>query len=187
MNFLKSRMVKFCIAEVILAIIIVSIYFYYKDYKKNQVNFEPFAITANGLTLNSIPSDKIMEGTAEGDLMIASPEGSKIFAKGGLNYVISNAGPDEFYYSLCSTKIIDNKINVIEGFDPKKDKLKIFCSHHSIQLEDLNIIHGKFKKMDITYVTIKGEHTDTALALLGNINIKATDIILNDRWNVSKN
>lgn len=186
MDFLKSKMVRFCIAEVILAIIIVMIYFYYKDYQKDQVHFQPLAITANGLTLNSIPSSKVMEGTAEGDLMIATPEGSKIFAKGGLNYVISNTGPDEFYYSLCSTKIIDNKVNVIENFNSKKDKLKIFCAHHPIKLEDLNIIHSRFKKMDVTYITIKGEHVDTAIVLLGNIDIKTTDIILNERWNASK-
>ena len=124
-----------------------------------------------------------MEGTAEGDLMIADPEGSKIFAKGGLNYVVANTGPDDLYYSLCSTKIIDNKVNVIEGFNPKNDTLRIFCGHHALKLEDLRINHSKYHNMDITYILIKGEHTDTAIALLGDIKITPSDIILNERWN----
>ncbi len=181
-NFLKSRMVKFCIVEVILAIFIISTYLYYKD---NQLGYEPFAITANGLTLNSIPAAPIMTGTDEGDLMIADPKGSKIFAKGGMNYVVANTGSDEFYYSLCSTKIIEGKVNVIEGFDPKTDKLKIFCAHHEIKPEAIRIIHSKFENMPVTYVEIKGEHSDTAIALLGDIAIKAEEVILNERWDNS--
>lgn len=185
-NFLKSRMVKFCIAELILAIIVISAYFYYKDYKANLVPYEPFAITANGLTLNAIPAAPIMEGMAEGDLMIAAPEGSKIFAKGGLNYVVANAtGMDEIYYSLCSTKIIDGKVNVVENFNPSQDKLIIFCGHHEIKPEEIKIIHTEFQNIPITYVHVVGQHQDTAIALLGNIDIKSEDIILNQRWDAT--
>lgn len=182
MSFLKSRMVRFCLAEIILAVIIITAYFYYKDYQKSVITFAPFATSANGLTLNSITSAPIMEGTPEGDLMIAAPEGSKIFAKGGLNYVIGNSGADEFYYSLCSTKIIDNKINVLENFDPKNDKLKIFCAHHAIQQSDVSVVHSIHEGVDITYVIIKGEHSDSAIALIGNIDLKQTNIVLNERW-----
>jgi len=187
MSFLKSRMVKFCIVEILIAIVIIAIYFYYKNNQENLITFEPFAISANRLTLDSIPSTAVMEGTAEGDLMIAAPEGSKIFAKGGLNYVVGNKGNDEFYYSLCSTKIIDNKVNVVEGFDPKNDKIKIFCGHHPIKIEDIKVLHSKFKDTDITYIFIKGEHVDSAIALLGNINITPEDIVLNERWSQGKN
>lgn len=187
MSLLNSRMVKFCIAEILIAIVIIGVYFYYKNNQENLITFEPFALSANDLALNSIPSTAVMEGTSEGDLMIAAPEGSKIFAKGGLNYVIGNQGPDEFYYSLCSTKIIDNKVNVIEGFNPANDKLKIFCGHHPIRIEDVKVLHGKFKDTDITYIFVKGEHVDTAIALIGNIDINTKDIILNEKWNITKN
>lgn len=181
-EFLKSRMVKFCIIEVIIALIAIAAYLYYQDYqRKNRIDFEPFAVTANGLRLNSLINSKVIEGTPEDDLIIASPEGSKIFAKGGLNYVVANTGPDELYYSLCSTKIIDGKVNVIEGFDPKQDKLKIFCMR-GVDPEALRVVHKKFNNMPITYVAIKGKHTDTGIALLGNINIKPKDIILNEVW-----
>ena len=171
-KFLKSRMAKFCLVEIILAVIAISAYLYYQEYQRNnQHDYEPFAISANGLTLNTVESAPMMEGTPEGDLMLAHPDGSKIFAKGGLNYVVANSGADEFYYSMCSTKIIDGKVNVIEGFDPKHDKLKIFC-----------VSHGKYKDIEITYVDIKGQHTDTAVILLGNIDIKPHEVILNERW-----
>ena len=107
-------MAKFCVVEVIIAIIAIAAYLYYQEYQRNnKLGFEPFAVSANGLTISSIISGDVMEGTREPDLMIAHPGGSKIFAKGGLNYVVANTGPDEIYYSLCSTKIIDGKVNVI--------------------------------------------------------------------------
>lgn len=181
-DIFKSRMVKVCIVEVIIALIAIAAYLYYQDYqRKNRIDFEPFAITANGLNINSIVNSKVIEGTPEDDLIIASPEGSKIFAKGGLNYVVANTGPDELYYSLCSTKIIDGKVNVIEGFDPAQDKLKIFCMR-DIAPEAIRVVHKKFNDMPVTYVAIKGQHTDTGIALLGNINLKPEDIILNERW-----
>lgn len=182
-EFFKSRMAKFCVVEVIIALIAVGAYLYYQDYqRKNKVDFEPFAVSANGLTINSVTSSPVIEGTPEADLIIAAPEGSKIFAKGGLNYVVANSGVDEFYYSMCSTKIIDGKANVIEGFDPKQDKLKIFCAHNEIKPEALRVIHGKFEDMPVTFIAIKGKHTDTGIVLLGDIDIKPQDIILNERW-----
>jgi len=184
-EFFKSRMAKFCLVEVIIAVIAISAYLYYQEYKRqHDLGFEPFAITANGLTLNTIETAAVMEGTPEPELMIASSEGSKIFAKGGLNYVVANTGPDELYYSLCSTKIIEGKVNVIEGFNPKQDKLKIFCAHHEIKPEAISIIHSKFNNLPITYVKVKGQHTDTAIALLGNVDLKAEDVILNERWKI---
>lgn len=182
-DFFKSKMVKFCIIEVIIAAIAIFAYLYYQEYKRSHhPGFEPFATTANGLDISNIISEDVMEGTSDPDLMIAHPQGSKIFAKGGLNYVVTNTGPDEIYYSLCSTKIIDGKVNVVEGFDSKQDKLKIFCGHHEIKPEHISIIHAKFENMPITYVKVKGEHQDTAIALIGDVDIKASDVILNERW-----
>lgn len=181
-EFLKSRMVKFCIAEVIIALIAIAAYLYYQDYQiKNKIDFEPFAVSANGLSINGIMNEPVMEGTPEDDLIIASPEGSKIFAKGGLNYVVANTGTDELYYSLCSTKIIDGKVNVVEGFNPKQDKIKIFCMR-DISYEAIRVVHKKFNNMPITYIAIKGKHTDTGIALLGDIDLKPQDIILNEKW-----
>ena len=182
-EFFKSRMAKFCVVEVIVALIAIGAYLYYQEYqRKYKVDFEAFALSANGLTINSIIGGEKIEGTPEGDLIFASPEGSKIFAKGGLNYVVANKGSDEFFYSMCSTKIIDGKANVIEGFDPKHDKLKIFCAHHEIKPEAIRVIHGKSNNMPVTYVAIKGQHKDTGIVLLGDVDLKPQDVILNERW-----
>lgn len=173
----KSMIIK--ISVIILAVLVTLSYIMSQ---KPKVPYAPFAISSSGLDLQVISPSDTMEGTPEGDLMIASPEGSKIFAKGGLNYVVAGEGHDEIYYSLCSTKIIDGKVNVIEGFDLKKDKLKIFCAHHKILPEEITIIHDKFAGDAITYVQIQGKHSVAAIALLGDIDLSINDIVLNERW-----
>lgn len=145
---------------------------------KKNLNYQAFATSSENLKLNIVPSSPIMEGTPEGDLLIADPQGSKIFAKGGLNYVIAKEGPDKIFYSLCSTKMIDNKVNVVEGFNVENDKLYIFCAHNTIKPEAIKII----KRDNITYVQIKGKSSLTAIALLGDIDIKVEDIELNKSW-----
>ncbi len=165
-----------------IIILAVMVTFSYIQSQKPKVTYVPFATKSEGLELNKVESSKIMTGTPEGDLMIADVSGSDIFAKGGLNYVIAKEGEDTLFYSLCSTKIIDNKVNVVEGFDPKKDKLKIFCAHNEIIPEAISIIHDKFEGMPVTYVQVQGKHSLTAIALLGDIDIKVKDIILNERW-----
>lgn len=150
--------------------------------QKNKVDYSPFAISSDNLDVNIIKPNKVMLGTPEADLMVADLSGSKIFAKGGLNYVKAGLGNDELFYSMCSTKIIDKKVNVIEDFDPKNDKLKIFCAHNKITPEAVKVIHSKFDGKPVTYVQIQGKHNLTAIALLGNIDIKVSDIILNESW-----
>lgn len=168
------------------AIFTVLLVFVFLSVPKTKVDYEPFAFSGEEVDINVVEPAKIMEGTKDGDLMIADPEGSEIFAKGGLNYVILGDGSNEVYYSLCSTKIINKEVNVIEGFDPKKDKLKIFCAHHKITEKDISIIHDRVEGEEVTYIQVQGKHSLTAIALLGNINISVGDIILNEKWPHSK-
>ncbi len=183
-SFFKSRMVRFLVIEVVLALLAIAGYLYYQEYQRNNKRaYEPFATTSEEIGhLNKIETAAIMEGTHENDLMVAHSDGSKIFAKGGLNYVVAGSGVDEIYYSLCSTKIIDGKVNVIEGFDHTQDKIKIFCGHHEIKPEQIKVSYGKVNNKKVTYIDVKGQHTDTAIVLLGHIHINAEDIILNERW-----
>ncbi len=183
----KSSIVKFCVAQAILVIALVFGWFLYQGYQhETEVEYIPFATKADSLGLNEISIAEVMEGTPENDLLISSPKGSKIFAKAGLNYIIANEGADELYFSLCSTKIIDGQVSVVEGFDPKKDKLYIYCGHHEISPKDIKIIHGNFEEQPVTYVQIEGEHSVSAIALLGDIDINIKDIILNKRWEAAK-
>ncbi len=183
----KSSIVKFCVAQAVLLIAVVFGWFLYQGYQhENEVSYTPFAMKADSLGLSEIPIAAVMEGTSEDNLLIAAPKGSKIFAKGGLNYIIANGGADELYYSLCSTKIIDDQVSVVEGFDPKQDKLYVFCGHHEINPKDIKIIHSSFEEQPVTYVQIQGEHAVSAIALLGDIDINAKDIILNKRWEAAK-
>lgn len=176
----KSR--KSILLKIVIITLMILVTISYILSNQSKVKYAPFATDSKDLALNIVETSKIMEGTPEGDLMLANNDGSKIFAKGGLNYVVLKDGEDEIYYSLCSTKIIDGKVNVVEGFDPKHDKLKIFCAHNKIFSEDIKIIHDIFNEKEITYIQIQGKHDMTAIALLGNVNIKVEDVILNERW-----
>ena len=151
----------------------------------NETGYFPFATSAKELKLVPLQTSKIIEGTKEDDYIIGDRTGSKIFAKGGLNYIVLNGGNNQVYFSLCSTKIIDQKISVIENFNPKHDSLKIFCAHHKIFPEQISIIHKEFKNQPVTYVHIKGKESDTAIALMGNIDLKVSDVILNERFKLS--
>lgn len=173
----KSMIIK---TSVIVLTVLVTLS--YMILQKPKVTYAPFATSAEDLDLHVIDTSEIMEGTSEGDLIVASQDGSKIFAKGGLNYVVLADGNDEVYYSLCSTKIVDNKVNVIEGFDIRNDKLKVFCAHHKIIPEEIKIIHDRFEGEEVTYVQVQGKHSLTAIALLGYIPLQVSDIILNERW-----
>ena len=170
------------ILKIVIITLMILVAISYILSEQSKVKYAPFVTDYEELALNIVETAKIMEGTPEGDLMVSSTDGSKIFAKGGLNYIVVKDGEDELYYSLCSTKIIEGKVNVVEGFDPKHDKIKIFCAHNKIIPSDIKIIHDMFDGRAVTYVQIQGKHSMTAIALLGNIDINVEDIVLNERW-----
>jgi hypothetical protein len=145
-------------------------------------DYKPLALSANELNLSPLPVAKEIEGTKGNDYIIADITGSKILARGGLNYIVLKGGNNQVFFSLCGSKIIDSKVSVIENFNPKKDKLKIFCGHNKINHSQLSIEHVVYNDKPITYVHVNGKHHDSAIALLGNIDLKISDIILNERF-----
>jgi|GEM_PF-4600014 hypothetical protein len=172
----KSLALKLSVA----AITIAAVFFYFKAEEQQKVSYAPCSISAMGLNFSTITSASEMEGTMEeSELFIAAPEGSRIFPKGQLNYIVNNDGVDEIYFSLCSSKVVDGQVSVIEGFDPKKDKLIFFCGRNEITLDQIQIIHDEFEGMPITYIEVQGKHSITAVALLGDIEITPNDIVLN--------
>ncbi|MCT4635937.1 MAG: hypothetical protein N4A31_06860 [Rickettsiales bacterium] len=156
----------------------------YFNYQSKVINYEPFALSSDtpGYEMNVVRTSVKMLGTSEDDLMVACPQGSKIFAKGGLNYVVVGSGEDELYYSLCSTDVINSKVGVIEGFSPAQDKIKFFCTKKTVYPEDIKIIHDKVDNTDVTYIEVAGENKISAIALIGDISIEVSDIILNEVW-----
>lgn len=119
-----------------------------------------------------------MEGTTGSDLMVAFPEGSKIFSINGTDYLVAGPGEDQFYFSLRSTAEVD----VIEGFDPKMDKIFFFFSENEINPENVSIYHQKQDDIDLTFIKVQGNEKTSVIALLGNIEITTDDIVLNQRW-----
>lgn len=154
--------------------------------KHSEVNYKPVALSMEAFKdyqeheIVAINSSKT-EGTPENDLIIACAEGGKIFAKGGLNYMVAGLGVDKFYFSLCSTDIIDNKVGVIERF-AANDFIHLFCTKKIITKNDVQIIHDNTEEQNITYIQVQGDDKISAIALLGNIDIKVEDIVLNEKW-----
>ncbi|MEK6733753.1 MAG: hypothetical protein AABY27_01445 [Pseudomonadota bacterium] len=179
---MKNSKKSWLIKVILICITVFVTYSYVIQFRKEQLPYSPFATSASGVILNIIEPAAIIEGSAEGDYIVAARDGSKVFAKGGLNYVVAGEGNDEFFYSLCSTKIIDGKIGVLAGFDPKNDKIKIFCAHNKINPEQIRIIHDEFDNQPITYIEVKGKHSISAIALLGDIDLTVNDLILNEMW-----
>lgn len=179
----KKSQTSLIVKLAIVVIVVGAVFFYAKSKRQNAVEYAPCATTANGLTFSVIETGPEMVGSSENaELFIAATEGSKIFAKGNLNYIVDNTGPDELYFSLCNSKVIDGKVTVVENFDPTQDKIKIFCGHDKVTPEQISIIHDEYEGMPITYIQVQGKNDITAIALLGNIDIKVEDIVLNESF-----
>ena len=132
-----------------------------------------------------IASSPRMEGTDKNNIMVAAEEGSKTYAGLGSNYIKNNPGADENFFSICTAEIINGTVTVVEGFDPIKDKVKIFCSEHILQENDRTIRYDPSE--NVTYIDIFvhqdiHEYEDiTAIAFLGKIDL-TNSIILNEPW-----
>ena len=135
--------------------------------------------------LNSIEASDRTKGTPEGDLIKVAENGSSIFAIAGLNYMIAGPGADKFYFSLCSTDIIDGQVGVIEGFDINLDKISFFCTKTEVHKEMISIFHDQqAHDQEYTYIQVCGREKCSAIALIGNIPLNVDDLILNERWEV---
>lgn len=144
-----------------------------------EVNYEPFVFNlprAGDLKAIKIPSAQIMIGDSNNNMLSADELGSKIWAKNGLNYMQANEGKDDFYFSLCSTKIIDNKVSVIHNFNSSQDKLNFFCTKYQIKLADISIKHVTFYQEEYTCVEVMGLEDTSAICINGYIDIKPEDI-----------
>ena len=147
-------------------------------YWQSAQNFKPFALDleqAEDFGLIKVETAQVMIGDSEkNNLLIADDNGSKIWAKGGLNFMQASEAEDIFYFSLCSTKIIDNKVSVIADFNANQDILKFFCTKHQIQPEDITITHLE----DSTCVEVKGINDTSVVCLAGDINLQSEDIVI---------
>jgi hypothetical protein len=155
----------------------------YSALSKNETSiisplYELFALTSDEAKskykMFDIPTTSVMVGNDQNNILIADPNGSKIWAKNGLNFMVAGEGHDTFYFSLCSTKIIDNKVSVIKNFDQNNDKLKFFCTKYEIQPNDILIQHHD----DSTCIEVKGATDTSAICLLNNVDIHPSDIII---------
>lgn len=163
----------------------VGIYSFFMTSNPVKISFKPFALSESALDegTNIIKATAKTKGTLESDLIFAHQDGSKIFAGAGLNYLVAGEGEDLFHFSLCSAKVIDNKVSVIKDFNYTQDKISYACTKRSIHKEDINILHEKVAEQEVTYIQVAaGNKEISAIALLGNVALTADDILLNQNW-----
>ncbi len=145
----------------------------------------PFHISTNpadDVFLNKLAvpeqASRIIGDAANGNLIFADKDGSKIFAKGGLNYIVGSEKSDSFYFSLCSTKIEDKKSSVIHNYQDHFDAIYIFCSKHLVDVQDLHI-HINHEE-HFTVLAIDDGEKNTAITILGEHPELLSDVILNE-------
>lgn len=147
----------------------------------------PFHISKNPSDdpiLDTMPTpeqtSEIVGDSTQGNLIYADKHGSKIFAKGGLNYIVGSEKSDSFYFSLCSTKIMDKKTSVIHNYQDHFDSIHIFCSKHSVNPEDLHLYVNH--EEHFTVLAIDDGEKNTAITILGEHPELLSDVVLNEAY-----
>ncbi len=158
------------------------------EFSDVNLSYKPFALNieqTQSSNVSKTPTIQIMIGDDDkNNLLIADPKGSQIWAKGGLNFIQANKGDDVFYFSLCSTKVIDNQVSIIKDFDREHDVLNFFCSKYHIQSKDINIKHINHLEEKNTCIEVKGATDTSVVCLIGDISLQPGDIIITTLGNV---
>ena len=157
-------------AAVIFSFLVLRNYFTYTSPDDNDME----ALTKNFSQLSVTVSHPLTEGTSGNEKFIV-PENvkSKIFGKGGLDTFILSPEEDHLYFSMCSTKIINGKINIIWNFNPSEDKIYLFCTKKELDPEDVHL----HKDHGVTYIKIAGKFEKTGIALYRKFITKSSSIM----------
>jgi len=145
--------------------------------------------------MREIPSSyKMIDIDSGNNLMIALDIGGYLFSKEGTQYLVAGNGQDNFFFSMCTTKIIDNQISVISNFEDHKDKVYLFCTKIPVFASDiysyfdasqnLTIVEIHSAKFGDTTTTVT-DHTATlrsAIGIFGNHPQIIDDIITGQKW-----
>lgn len=122
--------------------------------------------------------NKCTKGTVNNEEIHSSPDHvNYIFGGGGLDNIYASKNPDNFFFSMCTTKIIDGKTAKIYNFNSKQDKIFLFCSKVTIQPEAIGIQNAA----NSTILQIKQGLIDTAITFEPETNLDGA-IILNTKF-----
>lgn len=133
-----------------------------------------------------ISSSKLcIDGTGKNEKFILTQPINHVFGRGGLDVFMSGKGEDHFYFSMCSTRIINGRVATIYDFDDQEDKIHLFCTKKQVTEGDVSIRYNT--EEDVTYVVIAGNFEETAIAIVGNhpdlvadnieFNVKYADVV----------
>ena len=145
--------------------------------------------TVKALTMDFLPQQRpitishpFTEGTSQNEsFTVPDNEKSQIFGKGGLDSFILSPGVDQLYFSMCSTKIIDNTMTTIWNFNPIEDKIYLFCTLKDLDFDDIHF----HKDHRMTQIIISGKFEETGIAVyMENDSDELTmeNLVLNERF-----
>lgn len=145
---------------------------------KKTPDYTPQKYTDFESNVAIIDSAPVMIGNTEhNNYMAADEEGSIIWPK-NIAWVKTSKESDDIFYSLCTSKITDGKVGVIENFNLQEDRVWFFCSKNPVLKQDIVINHQVFDSQEFTCIEVKQE---TAVCLLGNIDILEENIGITDK------
>ena len=109
-------------------------------YSSNKLSYKP--LSSNDLEsmafLAHYPSKKIIANPEKVNLIFAHENGGDIWSK-NLSMINLANGKDNIYFSLCSTKIYEEKVSTIKNFDPSNDKIWFFCTQKPVSVNEIRI------------------------------------------------
>lgn len=149
------------------------------SYSTNKLSYKP--LSSNDLAglsfFGRVPSKKIIANPEKVNLIYANEHGSDIWSK-NLSMINLANGKDNVYFSLCSTKIYEEKVSTIKNFDPKNDKIWFFCTQKPVSINE--IIINKISNPGFTCIEVR----DTAVCVeasddfsLDNIGVTVKTIV----------
>ena len=148
------------------------------------------ALTENDFAANTPITTRMIciKGTYESEYFVLPNQPNYVFGGGGLDLFRASPNEDHFFFSMCSTKITNDRVATIDGFDPQNDKIYLFCTKQDVEAKDISIEYSEDK--DATFIIIAGKFERTAIALTGNhtdimdnIHIPGeAQIVLNEKY-----
>lgn len=107
-------------------------------------------------------------------IILCGDDTCKVWSKNGPHLIVAGKDKDIFYFSLCSTKVIDHKVTTIINFNPQQDKISFFCTKKIIKLEDIQIKHNEQN----TCINVQGNDYISSICFAEKIDFSSEDINL---------
>ena len=148
------------------------------DETKKHGQSDYSSVTKEELTSKNVEVKENVKNLTTDDskqqIILCGDDTCKIWSKNGPHLIFAGRGKDIFYFSLCSTKVINHKVTTITNFNPQQDKISFFCTNKTITLEDIEIKHNE----ENTCINVQGNNYISSICFAEKIDFSSEDINL---------